>query len=176
MSFVNVTASMAAPLRGEKRWAYLTRAETIRIATVNADGSIYLSSLWYVVHEKTIYLPIDAASRHGANFEAGRPLAGLVDGGNEYATVTGVRIHGTTEMVDDPDLYEKLQDLVMEKYFYVGHPFADPYFQFGNAAGRKYYALVPDKMIGWDSRETTTVQVTESHVLPDFVSDRRLNT
>ena len=71
-AFVEVTASMAAPLRGKKRWAYLEREKTIRLATTEKDGSIYLSSLWYVIKEETIYLPIDAGGRHAVNFDGKR--------------------------------------------------------------------------------------------------------
>ena len=173
-TFVEVTASMAAPLRGKKRWAYLARQKTIRLATTEEDGTIYLSSLWYVVLDETIYLPVDAASKHGANFEAQRGFAALVDSGDEFATVAGVRIFGTTSVVDAPALFDTLQDLVFEKYFYVGHPYAEPYFEFGNTVGRKYYALTPSKMIGWDSREISAPQAVESRVLPDSVTDRRI--
>lgn len=172
--FVEVTASMAAPLRGKKRWAYLERQRTMRLATTNEDGSIYLSSLWYVVREETIYIPVDAAGRHAVNMDAKRDLAALVDTGDEYATVAGVRILGTASKVDDSALHEQLQDMVFEKYFYEGHPYAEPYFQFGKAAGRQYYALKPDKMIGWDSRETAPPNVVELHELPDHVKDRRI--
>ena len=72
-----VTASTFAPLRGAKRWEFLERARTIRFATANEDGSIYLSPLWLVVHERRIFIPVDAASKHGANFEAGRQLGRL---------------------------------------------------------------------------------------------------
>ncbi len=173
-AFVEVTASMAAPLRGKKRWAYLERQKTIRLATTNEDGTIYLSSLWYVVRDETIYLPVDAAGKHGQNIVAARELAGLVDTGDEYATVAGVRIFGTATEVDDPALVEELQELVFDKYFYAGHPYAEPYFSFGNAVGRKYYALKPSKMIGWDCRETAEPQAVESRVLPDHVKDRRV--
>jgi len=173
-AFVEVNASMAAPLRGKKRWAYLERQKTIRLATTNEDGSIYLSSLWYVVRDETIYLPVDAAGRHGVNFEAQRNFSALVDSGDEFTTVAGVRIYGTTSKVDDPALFDALQDLVFEKYFYVGHPYAEPYFQFGQTVGRKYYALTPEKMIGWDSREVAAPQAVESRLLPDFVTDRRI--
>ena len=78
------TASTFLPLKGEKRWAYITREKSIRLASTSDDGSIYLSPLWYVVREKRIYLPIDAGSRHGANAEAGRSLSALVDSGDEY--------------------------------------------------------------------------------------------
>ena len=54
----------------------------------------------------------------------------------------------------------------------MGHPYAEQYFEIGVFAGRKYYELVPDKMIGWDSRETTMAAVPEARVLPDFVQGR----
>jgi nitroimidazol reductase NimA-like FMN-containing flavoprotein (pyridoxamine 5'-phosphate oxidase superfamily) len=175
MGVVKVTASVTNPLRGEKRWAYLDRARTIRFATANEDGTIYLSPLWHVVLDQHIYIPVDAASRHGENFEARRPLAALVDAGDEYATVSGVRILGHMEPVDDAALVERLQGMLFEKYFHVGHPYAEAYFEFGEVAGRRFYELVPDKMIGWDSRETTMPQVPETRVLPHFVEDRRLD-
>ena len=170
--FVEVTASMAAPLRGKKRWAYLERQKTIRLATTSEDGSIYLSSLWYVIQDETIYLPVDAAGKHGINFKSDRNLAALVDSGDEFSTVAGVRIFGTISEIDDPTLFDTLQDLVFEKYFYAGHPYAEPYFAFGNAVGRKYYALSPTKMIGWDSREISPPQVVEANLLPDTATDR----
>ncbi|MGR9089806.1 MAG: pyridoxamine 5'-phosphate oxidase family protein [Gammaproteobacteria bacterium] len=173
-AFVEVNASMAAPLRGKKRWAYLERQKTMRLATTNEDGSIYLSSLWYVIRDETIFLPIDAAGKHGVNIKEKRSLAGIVDSGDEYATVAGVRILGSAIEVDDPALFEELQNLVFDKYFYEGHPYAEPYFQFGQTVGRKYYAIKPDKMIGWDCRETAAPQAVESRVLPDFVTDRRI--
>ncbi|WP_433502824.1 pyridoxamine 5'-phosphate oxidase family protein [Pseudonocardia halophobica] len=169
-----VTASTWQPLRGDKRWAYLSRAKTIRIATANEDGSIYLSPLWLVVHDKKIYIPIDAASRHAANFTAGRALSALVDQGEEYATVSGVRISGTMRKVEDEALVETLAQLVFDKYFHVGHPYAEQYLEFGQVAGRTYYELVPDKMIGWDMREINVIAMPEARVLPAHVGDRIL--
>ncbi len=168
------TASQTNPLKGEKRWAYLTRQRTIRVASTNEDGSIYLTPLWFVVDDKKIFLPLDAGSRHGTNAEAGRAVAGLVDAGDEFTTVSGVRILGSLVPTDDDALVSRLQDLVFDKYFHVGHPYAEQYFEFGEFAGRRYFELVPDKMIGWDSRETTMPAVPEARVLPDFVKDRIL--
>jgi len=172
MAVSPITASKLMPLRGDKRWAYLTRAKTIRFATLNEDGTIYLSPLWLVVLDQKIYIPVDAASRHGANFEAQRALSALVDGGDEYATVNGVRILGRMEKVQDGDLVGRLRELVFEKYFYTGHPYADSYREFGEVAGRAYYELIPDKLIGWDMREITTLAMPETRVLPEHVKDR----
>lgn len=167
-----VTASTWQPLRGDKRWAYLTRARTVRVASLDEDGSIYLSPLWLVVHEKKVYIPIDAASRHGANADAGRALSALFDSGEEYATVSGVRITGSMRKATDPALVEALAQLVYDKYFHVGHPYVEQYLEFGEVAGRSYYELVPDKMIGWDMREIATVPMPEARTLPAHVTDR----
>ena len=174
MAVTQITASMLAPLRGAKRWAYLERARTIRFASANEDGSIYLSPLWLIVHEQRIYIPVDAASRHGANFEAGRPLSALVDTGDEFPTVAGVRILGKMVVVEDQELFDRLQGMVDDKYFGPGHPFAEAYFDFGSFAGRRFFELVPDKLIGWDQRETTTPTSYEARALPDTVGDRRI--
>ncbi len=175
MAVQEITASMTAPLRGAKRWAYITRASTLRVATTCEDGSIYLSPVWFVVQDKHIYLSLDAAGRHAVNFRQRRPMAALIDSGDEYATVAGVRIIGEAEeIVGDEPLISRLQELLFEKYFYVDHPYAEAYFEFGEAAGRKFFELVPERMIGWDSREVTTPQVPEARVLPDVVTDRRL--
>lgn len=172
MAVSPITASKLMPLRGDKRWAYLSRAKTIRFATLNEDGTIYLSPLWLVVLDKKIYIPVDAASRHGANFEANRALSALVDGGDEYATVSGVRILGRMEKVQDAGLIDQLRELVLDKYFYPGHPYAESYLEFGEVAGRTYFELVPDKLIGWDMREVTTLAMPETRALPEHVKDR----
>jgi hypothetical protein len=173
-SGVAATPKTKIPLYGAKRWAYLTRQKTIRLATTEEDGSIYLSPLWFVVDNKKIFLPIDAAGRHGRNGAAGRPLAALVDDGDEFSTVTGVRIVGRMELIEDKALSDRLNSMLFDKYFHVGHPYAEVYFEMGTAAGRKFYELVPDKIVGWDAREIAASPGPESRVLPDFVRDRLL--
>jgi Pyridoxamine 5'-phosphate oxidase len=173
-SGITPTPKTSIPLYGDKRWVYLSRQKTIRLATTEEDGSIYLSPLWYIVDNKRIYLPIDAGGRHGRNGEAGRPLAGLVDAGDEFSTVTGVRIVGRMVRLEDPKLSDRLSSLLFEKYFGTGHPYAEAYFEMGNAVGRKFYELVPDRIVGWDAREIAVSPAPESRVLPDFVQDRLL--
>ena len=173
-SGITPTPKTTIPLYGEKRWAYLTRQKTIRLATTEEDGSIYLSPLWFVVDNKKLFLPIDAAGRHGRNGQAGRPLAALVDDGDEFSTVTGVRIVGRMVRVEDAAVSDRLNSMLFDKYFYVGHPYAEVYFEMGAAAGRKFYELVPDRIVGWDAREIAASPGPESRVLPDIVKDRLL--
>lgn len=171
---ITPTPKTKVPLHGDKRWTYLSRQKTIRLATTDEDGSIYLSPLWYLVDKRRIFLPIDAGARHGRNGEAGRPLAGLVDVGDEFSTVSGVRIVGRMARVDDAALKDRLNSLLFEKYFGVGHPYAEVYFEMGVAAGRTFYELVPERIVGWDAREIAVPPGPESRVLPDVVRDRLL--
>ncbi len=160
-------------MKGAKRWAYIARQKTIRVATVNDDGSLYLSPLWFVVHEKRIFLPLDAGSRHATNSLAGRPLAAVIDSGEEYATVHGIRFTGSLKPVEDV-AFDQVMSMIFEKYFYDGHPYAESYFQFGAAAGRRIVELVTQKAVGWDMRETSLPTVPEARTLPAFVTDRLL--
>lgn len=171
---ISATPKTTIPLYGDKRWGYLTRQKTIRLATTEEDGSIYLSPLWFVVDNKKLYLPIDAAARHGRNGAAGRPLAALVDDGDEFSTVTGVRIVGRMVRIEDTAQSVRLNTMLFEKYFTVGHPYAEVYFEMGVAAGRKFYELVPERIVGWDAREIAIPAGPESRLLPEFVKDRLL--
>lgn len=167
-----ITASTTNPLKGGKRWAYLARATTIRVATVNDDGSLYLTPLWFVVRDQRIFLPLDAGGRHGKNGTSGRPVSALVDSGDEFVTVAGVRILGRLEANSNETVHAELEALMFDKYFYEGHPYAHRYFEFGEFAGRVYYELVVDKLIGWDSRETTVSDTPERRSLPAHIGDR----
>ena len=169
-----LTASSFMPLKGEKRWAYLTREKTIRLASTNEDGSIYLSPLWYVVNDKRIFVPLDAGGRHGGNGTSGRPLSALVDSGDEYATVHGVRIHGNLKLVSDSKIVTLVNELMFDKYFYIDHPYAERYFEFGEFVGRQVYELIPEKMIGWDMRETSLPTIPEKRNFPAHIQDRLL--
>ena len=83
-----------------------------------------------------------------------------------------MRIHGTIKQVSDPDLLKLVDELIFEKYFYTGHPYAESYFKYRNAAGRQVFELIAEKMVGWDMREVALPQVPEAQVLPEFVTDR----
>ena len=171
---ISPTPKTTVPLHGDKRWAYLTRQKTIRLATTEEDGSIYLSPLWFIVDNKKLYHSNRCRRASRTQWRAGRPLAALVDAGDEFSTVTGVRIVGRMVRVKDAALSDRLNSMLFDKYFYAGHPHAEVYFEMGNAAGRKFYELVPDKIVGWDAREIAVSPGPESRVLPEFVRDRLL--
>lgn len=158
--------STIAPLRGDKRWAFLERQRTIRVATASPGGAIYVNPLWYVVKDRTIYLPMDQASKHLANIEAGGQLSAVVDAGDEFATAHGLMIEGGVELVEDVELSEELNEMSLEKYFYVGHPYRQQYIDFGNTYDRSWWRLLIDGTISWDIRECSPMATREKRFLP----------
>lgn len=158
---------------GPKLWAFIKRQKIIRVATSNATDGIYLSPLWYATIGERIFLPLDAGSKHSDNSLAGRPLAAVIDAGEEYATVHGIRIKGRLQKAD-AKLVDPVMQEIFEKYFYDGHPYAESYFLFGHAAGRTIYELLVDKITGWDMREGSLPTMPESRTLPAFAKDRLL--
>jgi hypothetical protein len=164
-----VNLSTGAPLRGAKRWAFLERAETIRVATVVGDAPIHVSPLWFVTRDRTIYLPFDQASRHMRAIEAGGRLSAVVDKGDEFATVHGVSIEGSARRVTDPELEAELSELILDKYFHIGHPYMEEYIDMGVYYGRLWYEVIAERMIGWDMREAAVVPTLEKRRLPEHV-------
>ncbi|RHW29138.1 pyridoxamine 5'-phosphate oxidase family protein [Nocardioides immobilis] len=143
----------------------------MRVASLNKDGSIYLSPIWYAVTGERLIMVVDS-SRHGDNFKAGRAFSAVVDQGDDYRSLSGLTIVGEAKEVTDPAIVSVMPDLLFEKYFYVGHPHAESYFEFGEWSGRRYFELVPTKMVGWDSRENTHAQGRERHTFPRQLASR----
>jgi hypothetical protein len=166
---MGIRLSLAAPLRGNKRWRFLERAETIHVATQFGDDPIYLAALWFTVHEETIYLPLDQASKHMANIERGGRLTAVVDEGHGLADVRGVHMEGHARRVEDREFAEVLEESVLQKYFYEGHPYLEEYVNFGQYNDRTFYEVVPDRMWGFDLREIANMATSEKRVLPDHV-------
>jgi Pyridoxamine 5'-phosphate oxidase len=154
-----------------KQWAFLERAKTIRVASLNDDGSIELSAMWFVVDGRRLIVVCDGGL-HESNFDAGRVFSAVVDEGEEFQSLHGLSIRGQIESVTDLQLLSKLPHLLFEKYFYVGHPHSQSYYEYGEWAGRRYFEIIPSAMIGWDARERTQLQGRERRRFPLVLSDR----
>ncbi|MGU3438136.1 pyridoxamine 5'-phosphate oxidase family protein [Actinomycetes bacterium M1A6_2h] len=154
-----------------KQWAFLERARTMRVASLNDDGSIELSSAWFVVDARRLFVVCDGGS-HPSNFDAGRVFSAVVDEGDEFHTLHGVSMKGRIESVTDPQLLDKMPDLLFEKYFHTGHPQSESYFEYGEWAGRRYFEIVPLAMAGWDAREQTQLHGRERRRFPLVLPDR----
>lgn len=172
-----IRLSLAGPLRGKKREGFLRKAEHIHLASAVGDGQIYVSAMFFIYTNKTIHIPFDQASKHVENF--GNPdhrISACIDEGDTLATVHGLNINGgQAKKVEDEELIAELEEAILEKHFYEGHPHLEQYVNFGRYHGRTWYALEPESMYGWDLRELALPGSLEARRLPDSVVESNGN-
>lgn len=143
-----------------QRWSFLERHHELALATIDGDGVIYNSPVWYTIKDRRIFIPIDQASKHLKNIENGSSVTGVVfKGGDELATARGVQIQGRAEMVEDAELAKECVDLLSDHVFDVGHPHKESYIEYRECFDNATIELKPEKMITWDLRKIYNLQM-----------------
>ena len=149
-----------ASMTQAQRWSFLERNHEIALSTVDGDGVIYSSPVWYVVKDRRIFIPIDQASKHLKNTENGSSMTGVVfKGGDDLATARGVQIQGRGKMVEDVALANECVDLVVDQIFGPGHSHAVAYREYRECFDNATMELEPEKMITWDLRKVYNLQM-----------------
>ena len=143
-----------------QRWSFLERNHEIALSTVDGDGVIYSSPVWYLVKDRRIFIPIDQASKHLQNIENGSSMTGVVfKGGEELATARGVQIQGRGKMVEDAEFAKECVDLIVDHIFGPGHPHTKSYLEYRECFDNATLELEPEKMITWDLRKVYNLQM-----------------
>jgi hypothetical protein len=155
----------------QKRWLYLERARTMRLASLGADGAIRLSPRWFVVDEERVFVEIDQDS-HLEDLADDARVTALVDGGEEFATRHGLSFTATSRRVTDRDEHGHIAARVQEKYFFAEHPYLEAHLEYGIWTRRRYVELIPDAWTAWDFRETSQPQGRELRRFPRSLHDR----
>lgn len=168
-----IKLSTAGPLRGVKRWGFISRQPDLFLASTVGDDPIYVSPVWYVTHEKTIYTFIDQASHAEKNFGGDGKISCCVAGGTHFGDAHGVMFKECdVELIEDNELRDHLQELALEKYFYDGHPYKQEFIDFGHYHSRRWYRIVPKSTVSWDLRELAPLAAREKRYHPPGAADR----
>jgi nitroimidazol reductase NimA-like FMN-containing flavoprotein (pyridoxamine 5'-phosphate oxidase superfamily) len=125
---------------------YLASQRTLRLATVDDDGVPHVVPLWFVWHAGAIWLNSLARSRRHRHLRDGRPVGLVVDDGDRYEELRGVRITGVPEVVPDDD---PVRTAAMEM-------FGMKYFGKTALPNQRSYEsvrIVPDDLASWDFRK-----------------------
>ena len=155
-----------ASMTQSQRWSFLERHYEMALSTVDQDGLIYSSPIWYTVRDRRIFIPVDQASKHLANTENGSSMTGVVfAGGGDLATARGVQIQGKGKMVDDTALEDECVDRVVDHIFGPGHPHSIAYREYRACFGNATMELVHEKLITWDLRKAYNLQMYASRTL-----------
>ena len=82
----------------------LSGRHTMSVATMNWDGTVHLTAMWYGFHDGAPALWTYGKSQKVRNLERDPRMSGLVEDGVGYAELRGVELVGTGEIIRDHDV------------------------------------------------------------------------
>ena len=129
--------------------AFLEAGRDLQVASINADGTPHLVTMWYAMQDGEIAFWTYGKSQKIINLRRDPRLTVLVATGEVYEQLKGVSIQGQAEIVDDPDDILRYGEAVYERYW---GPLNDTVLEGVRAMGAKRVVIVvkPDKILSWD--------------------------
>jgi PPOX class probable F420-dependent enzyme len=129
--------------------AFLDAGRDLQVASINADGTPHLVTMWYGMLDGEVAFWTYAKSQKVMNLRRDPRLSVLVATGEVYEQLKGVSIVGRGEIVDDPDKVLRYGELVYERYW---GPLDDTVREGVRAMGSKRVVILvkPEKILSWD--------------------------
>ena len=129
--------------------AFLEAGRDLQVASINADGTPHLVTMWYAMQDGEIAFWTYGKSQKIINLRRDPRLTVLVASGEVYEQLKGVSIQGQAEIVDDPDDVLRYGEAVYERYW---GPLNDTVMEGVRAMSTKRVVIVvkPVKILSWD--------------------------
>jgi len=105
--------------------AYLASQRTITLTTLRPDGSPVAHPLWFVKLGKSVYIDTRAGSLKHKNVLNDSRVCAVVESGESYFELRGVRIEGACQPVSDSEEIERVQAALREKDLALGSGMAE---------------------------------------------------
>jgi PPOX class probable F420-dependent enzyme len=134
----------------EEMDAFLTAGRDLQVASINADGTPHLVTMWYVVVDGAVAFWTYAKSQKIVNLRRDPRLTVLVATGDLYQELKGVSIIGRAELVDEHDEVIRYGEAIYERYW--GPIDNDAVREGVRTMGAKRVVVVvkPEKVVSWD--------------------------
>ena len=128
---------------------FISEQKSLQVATLNSDGSVHLSTLWFGILEDQIVFETYTKSQKILNLQRDPRIAVLLEDGVEYEKLRGVTINGTAELYSEPQDVQKYASAVIARNHGLSSDDAE---QAAKALAAKRTAVVvkPEKTISWD--------------------------
>ncbi|MFM7271680.1 MAG: pyridoxamine 5'-phosphate oxidase family protein [Actinomycetes bacterium] len=130
--------------------AYLTVEKDLQVASLNADGSPHLVTMWFAVMEGDVCFWTYGRSQKIVNLQRDPRVSVLVATGEHYGELRGVSISGRARVIEDRDEVNRIGETVFEKYWM---PIEDDATREGvRAMGIKRLGvrITAEKVVSWD--------------------------
>jgi PPOX class probable F420-dependent enzyme len=130
--------------------AYLTAQRDLQVASLNADGSPHLVTMWFALMDGDVCFWTYGRSQKIVNLQRDPRVTVLVADGAAYEELRGVTISGRAQVIEDRDEVNRIGETVFEKYWM---PITDDATREGvRAMGAKRLGvrITPEKVVSWD--------------------------
>ncbi len=104
---------------------YLASQRTITVTTLRPDGSPVAHPLWFVKLEQSVYFDTQTNSLKHKNILNDPRVCAVVESGESYFELRGVRIEGACQPVSDDEEILHVQTALAEKYLALGSGMAE---------------------------------------------------
>jgi hypothetical protein len=134
-------------LSPEELEGYLSSQRTIRLSTVNDDGTPHIVPLWFVWLDGTVFMNSTLGNLTLRNLQRDPRATGCVDDGETYEDLRGVVLHGPVDVGAADSRLGEVEGRWSSKYL-SGNP-----VPFGMWKGRVWLRMVPVRETSWDFRK-----------------------
>ncbi len=95
--------------------AFIDAQKSLQVGTVERDGSVHLSTLWFAVVDGRVVFETYTKSQKIKNLQRDPRITLLLEDGLTYETLRGVMIKGTATLTSDPAEVHPLALAVMAR-------------------------------------------------------------
>jgi hypothetical protein len=142
-----MTRRLDLSLTDEELHPYLRSQRTARVATADESGRPHVVPLWFVWHDRTLFLNSTLGNPTVENALRSGRAAAVVDDGDEYEVLRGVTITGRVDRAEEDPRLPEVEAEWSRKYLGGGEL---PYRRW---RGRLWLRLVPERTTSWDFRK-----------------------
>ncbi len=105
----------AIRMTDEEIWQFIASRKNLQVATLNKDGSVQLTTLWFALVDDAIVFETFTKSQKVVNLKRDPRITVLVEDGDTYDQLRGVSINGRADLVEDPPAVERFAMAIVAK-------------------------------------------------------------
>ena len=132
--------------------AFIEEQKSLQVGTIERDGSIHLSTLWFARVDKRVVFETYTKSQKIKNLQRDPRITLLWEDGDVYDQLRGVMIKGTARLVTDhSEVYPLALEVMKRNQPDIREEFLEQAAT-QMAAKRTAVVVEPQKVISWDDR------------------------
>lgn len=135
----------------EEVLSFIREQKNIQVATINADGTPHLTTLWFAIVDDKIVLETFSKSQKVKNLERDRRVTVLLEDGDVYEKLRGVCIYAEADLRNDVEEVHRLHVEVLKRNNDHGLD-EEMMVRISKDMAPKKTAIiiVPKKIVSWD--------------------------